>query len=155
MNADLSVADDSAILALFHEWQGALAAANSAARDEEAEPLDERVWTIERQIHDTAAAGASGMAVKAYILARAHVHTNTNGLFLPFTENDYGAGGCLCLTEHAVKGLVADAARFLPELAPVVVGVVTSPTKLPEPVGGEDRSNVVAFPKRRAREARS
>ena len=34
MNADLSVADDSAILALFHEWQGALAAANSAARDE-------------------------------------------------------------------------------------------------------------------------
>jgi hypothetical protein len=40
-------ADDSAILALFHEWQEALGAANSAATDEEAEPLDQRVWRLE------------------------------------------------------------------------------------------------------------
>jgi len=147
----LLAGDNSVILALFHEWQEALGAANSAATDEEAEPLDQRVWRLERQIYDAPAAGAAGFAVKAFMLARVEVNTNRNGLFLPFDEDHYAGDGRLSLTKHAVKGLLADAARFLSELAPIVARVVASPTKLPQPMGGEDRSNVVSFPKRRAR----
>src|SRR6476469_9287602 len=119
----MTAADDSAILALFHEWQEALGAANSAVTDEEAEPLDDRVWQIERQIYDAPAAGAVGFAIKAYLLARVHVHTKGNGLLLPFDEDDYGTGDRLCLTKHAARGPLADAARFLPELEPIVAGV--------------------------------
>ena len=113
----LLAGDNSVILALFHEWQEALGAANSAATDEEAEPLDQRVWRLERQIYDAPAAGAAGFAVKAFMLARVEVNTNRNGLFLPFDEDHYAGDGRLCLTKHAVKGLLADAARFLSELA--------------------------------------
>ena len=121
----LLAADVSAILALFHEWQEALDAANSAASDEEAETLDKRVWQLERQIYDAPAAGAPGFAVKAYMLARADAYTSRSGLLLPFDEDDYGAEGRLCLTKHAVRGILGDVARFLPSWRRSLLGLLS------------------------------
>ena len=89
---------------------------------------------------------------------RAIVRDSANNLLIadgpvhPDAALLYLCAEALHLLTHAVRGLVADAARFLPELAPVVAGVVTSPTKLPERNSDDnhDCANVVAFPKRRA-----
>ena len=46
-------------------------------------------------------------------------------------RHHYGAGDTLYLRDHAIKGLAGDIARFVPEVAPLVAGIVQSPVKRP------------------------
>ena len=46
-------------------------------------------------------------------------------------QNHYAAGDRLYLRNHAIKGLAGDIARFVPELDPLVAGIVQSPVKRP------------------------
>jgi hypothetical protein len=54
-------------------------------------------------------------------------------------QNHYGAGDRLYLRNHAIKGLAGDIARFVPELDPLVAGIVQSPVKRPR--GGTLKSD--------------
>ena len=46
-------------------------------------------------------------------------------------RHHYGAGDTLYLRNHAIKGLAGDIARFVPELVPLVAGIVQQPVKRP------------------------
>jgi hypothetical protein len=43
-------------------------------------------------------------------------------------DDSYGPDGTMPLDQHAVKGLVEDAARFVPELAPLAAGIIGVPS---------------------------
>src|SRR5438874_9418223 len=96
------------------------------------------VWDIARQIYDTPAAGPAGLAIKAFMLAFEvrvdHLPSSEEPASLgkfDLAQNHYGAGDRLYLRNHALKGLAGDIARFVPETAPLVAGIVQSPEKRP------------------------
>ena len=103
------------------------------------------VWDIARQIYDTPAARPVGLAVKAFMLAFEvcvdHLPScEEPGSLGEFSieRHHYGVGDTLYLRNHAIKGLAGDIARFVPELALLVAGIVQSPVSSdPELVRGE------------------
>src|SRR5437762_9557387 len=55
-----------------------------------------------------------------------------------FEESDIYASGKLRLDLQALKGLADDAARLVPELAPLVAAVIDMPMELPPDQGREE-----------------
>jgi hypothetical protein len=129
---------DDAILTLFREWRDGmerLAARNLP--DDEYEPLDDALTEVQRQVFDVEASGLIGLAVKAFMLAY-EVQTDQNYVrgdhqcsINAFDRDQYGAKRTLYLGSHALRGLVVDAVRFLPELAPLAARIIAAPVVLP------------------------
>ena len=134
--------DDAALLTLFREWRAGMRDIEGPRPAEETEDqydvANSAVWDIARQIYDAPAVGPAGLAIKAFMLAfevcvdllPSSEEPATLGKF-DLAQNHYGAGGALYLRNHAIKGLAGDIARFVPELDPLVAGIVQSPVKCP------------------------
>ena len=130
---------DEAILNLFREWRDGmegLAARNLV--EEDFEPLHEALIDTQRQISDAEASGLIGLAVKAFMLAY-EVQIDTKYVkgdhvcsISAFEQDQYGAERTLYLQSHALRGLVVDAVRFLPELAPLARRIIAAPVVLPD-----------------------
>jgi hypothetical protein len=131
---------DEAILTLFREWRdGMERLADRNFNDDDFDPLHNALIDTQRQVFDAEASGLIGLAVKAFMLAY-EVQANEcnyvkgdhpcsiNG----FDQDQYGAKRTLYLANHALQGLVADAVRFLPELAPLAGRIVAAPVVLPD-----------------------
>jgi len=137
---------DDAILALFREWQDEMERlAASDLSDDEYEPLCLALMKTERQIFDANSAGLTGLAIKAFMLgyeAQADeglYHSGYHSCAInPFAPDQYGAERTLYLSNHALKGLIADAARLVPELAPLTARINASPVVLPPDGEGID-----------------
>ena len=130
---------DGAILTLFHEWQTAWTASN-ASDEEDNETLANELW---RRLCDLPASGPIGIAIKAYLVARRE-YANESPLGLrAFNASDYGAGDNLFLDARAYRGLLADAARFVPELAPLMAEIVAAPDGFP-PLLASDEELIAA-----------
>ena len=134
--------DDAALLTLFREWRAGMRDIDGPRPAEETEDqydvANGAVWDIARQIYDTPAAGPAGLAIKAFMLAFEvrvdHLPSSEEPASLgkfDLAQNHYGAGDRLYLHNHAIKGLAGDIARFVPETAPLVAGIVQSPLKRP------------------------
>jgi hypothetical protein len=129
---------DGAILAAFDRWreQVRLCEANGAddLPEEMVDALDEPAIVIA----DTPASGVVGFAIKAYLAVYqgADLRQREDALG-PLSEPYYGEKGELYLGPRLFKGLVTDAARFVPDLAPLAAAVINSPTVLPSGEGGE------------------
>jgi hypothetical protein len=96
-------ADDSRILSLFRDWQGLCRAAEAIRDDSEYDAARERLDAIAtEEIAKVPAAGAAGIAIKAFL----HLHMEDPPL------------GALEIS------LLEDAARFVPQLAPLVADLV-------------------------------
>jgi hypothetical protein len=130
--------DDAALLTLFREWRAGMRDIEGERPAEETEDQYDAachaVWDIARQIYDTPAAGLVGLAIKAFMLAFEvcvdHLPSSEEPSSLgEFSRHHYGAGDTLYLRNHAIKGLVGDIACFVPEVAPLVGGIVQSPVK--------------------------
>jgi hypothetical protein len=103
-NIDLTERDcdgDSLILDLFHKWQVALKDADDAGAYIFEEKMDALI-EIERRLAGTAASGAVGISIKGFLAA-----FNARNL----------DGGLRC---KFLFGILEDALRFVPELAPLV-----------------------------------
>ena len=133
--------DDAALLTLFREWRAGMQDIEGQRPAEETDDqfnaANDAVFDIARQIYDTPAAGPVGLAIKAFMLAfevciddvdRPRSDEPASLGKFDLAQNHYGAGDTLYLCNHALKGLAGDIARFVPELAPLVAGVVQSPT---------------------------
>ena len=141
--------DDAALLTLFREWRAGMRDIEGPRPAEETEDqydaANGAVWDIARQIYDTPAAGPAGLAIKAFMLAFEvcvdHLPScEEPGSLGEFSieRHHYGVGDTLYLRNHAIKGLAGDIARFVPELALLVAGIVQSPVSSdPELVRGE------------------
>jgi hypothetical protein len=131
---------DDAILTLFREWRDEmerLVARNLV--DDDFDPLHDALIDIQRQIFDAKANGLVGLAVKAFMLAYEvqvdagpYVKGDHNCSINAFDQDQYGAKRTLYLESHALRGLVVDLVRFLPELQPLAWRIVASPVVLPE-----------------------
>ena len=133
--------DDAALLTLFREWRAGMRDIEGPRPAEETEDqydaANGAVWDIARQIYDTPAVGPVGLAIKAFMLAfevcidllPSSAEPGSLGEF-SIEQHHYGAGR-LYLRNHAIKGLAGDIARFVPETAPLVAGIVQSPLKRP------------------------
>lgn len=117
--------DDAAILALLPQLRGQIAAADAVPEhdDERYEAETGRIDDIEEAIFKVPA-GARGMAVKLYALARREFCYESDGTLNVGTED--GVFMCSTATE-ALRGLLADAARHVPELAPLVAAIIARP----------------------------
>jgi hypothetical protein len=134
---------DNAILALFREWRDGmerLTAVNLA--DDDYDPLHDALMETERQIFDAEANGLVGLAIKAFMLGfevQEDAGENAPGghpcTINAFGRDQYGAERTLYFLNHALKGLVADAARFVPELAPLCARIIAAPVALPDDGG--------------------
>jgi hypothetical protein len=134
--------DDAALLALFREWRAGMQDIEGERPAEETEDqydvANTAVWDIARQIYDTPAVGPVGLAIKAFMLAfevcvdllPSSEEPGSLGEF-SIERHHYGAGDPLYLCNHAIKGLAGDIARFVPELDPLVAGIIQSPLKRP------------------------
>src|SRR5580704_12994590 len=136
--------DDDAILTLFREWRDSMErlAARNLDDDDYQAPFA-ALTEIERQIFDAEAHGLIGLAVKAFMLAyeaqegdgdyvRGDHVCSMNAL----ARDQYGAERTLYLGSHALRGLIVDAVRFLPELAPLAGRIIAAPVVLPSDDGG-------------------
>ena len=132
--------DDAALLGLFREWRAGMRDIEgqrpAEETDDEYSVANAAVWDIARQIYDTPAAGPRGLAIKAFMLAfevciddvdRPSLDEPASLGKFSIAQNHYGAGDMLLIRNHALKGLAGDIGRFVPELAPLVAGVVQSP----------------------------
>jgi len=128
---------DEAILTLFREWRDGmerLTARNLA--DDDYEPLFDALIDTQRQVFDAEANDLIGFAVKAFMLAfevqqdEAYVLGDHPCSINGFDQDQYGAKRTLFLQQHALRGLVVDAVRFLPELAPLAARIIAAPVAL-------------------------
>lgn len=125
---------DEAILNLFREWRDGmerLTARNLV--DDEFDPLHDALVDTQRQISNAEASGLIGLAVKAFMLA---YEVQTDAKYFKgdhpcsinaFEQDQYGARRTLYLQSHALRGLVVDSVRFLPELAPLAARIIAAP----------------------------
>jgi len=98
------------------------------------------VWAIEGQIYSTPANSAVGLSIKAAMLIQ--MEDENAGEFEE--QASYAYKGKLRLDLQALKGLAEDAARFVPELAPLVAPAVNTPMELP-PIRAELRERAEAL----------
>jgi hypothetical protein len=144
--------DDAALLTLFREWRAGMRDIEgprpAGETEDQYDAANHAVWDIARQIYDTPAAGPAGLAIKAFMLAfevciddvdRPSLDEPASLGKFDVAQNHYGAGDRLYVRNHAIKGLAGDIARFVPELDPLVAGIVQSPVKRP-PDRTEDRA---------------
>lgn len=114
--------DDNKILTLFREWVAATRASISLWKDGNSEEYDAAAATIddtiERPIIETPSSGAAGLAIKAYLAIRA----SGGGA----REDEAALNPKFGLNWLIEASLLRDAARFVPELAPLVAGAVES-----------------------------
>jgi hypothetical protein len=92
------------------------------------------------EIASTPASGLVGFAIKAYLAVFDGADFPQRaggalGALGALDERYYGAGD-MHLSARLFRGLVTDAARFMPDLAPLATLVINSPTVLPSDDGG-------------------
>jgi hypothetical protein len=129
---------DEAILTLFRQWRDGMEGLAGRHLDDDFDPLHNALIDTQRQLCDAEASGLIGLAIKAFMLAyevqvdskyvRGDHHCSING----FERDQYGAGRMLFLQSHSLRGLVVDAVRFLPELAPLAARIIAAPVVLPD-----------------------
>jgi hypothetical protein len=133
--AVIDVGGDHAMLSLFRRWRElechATAADGGDVPDAIMDPLNAAVI----EIADTPASGLVGLAIKAYVTTYLGADVPQDGqkaAIGTLASDCYGTGGELYYSARLFRGLVADAARFVPELHPLVEGMINSPSVLPE-----------------------
>ena len=116
---------DAAIVALFREWIDRQRESQHFAEhwtgDLDAAEYDvafaafceANIWAAERSIAELPSAGAAGLAVKAYLAA----YYDGGG-----SSRDAAALSDFQGLHRAAAALISDAARFLPEIAPLIEG---------------------------------
>jgi hypothetical protein len=126
---------DAAIRALFRQWQEQDAIVNAPGDDDCDDQETDRLCAIEREIYDMPC-GAVGNSIKLFLLAGNSLASHTGGKLHPPAGPGYEIGydmhGRLGLEYLAFRGLLRDAARLVPELAPLVAGVIDAPLTLEE-----------------------
>ena len=144
---------DAVILGLFQDWQAAMRR-KLADDEQEANKKMEELGAIECQICDAPASGAVGFAVKTFLavyLDRGGVPSPADECEIgPFDREVYGPSGALFICNRMQRGMLIDAARFLPDLAPLVARITEAPVALPPAVEPIDRrpENAPRAPKR-------
>lgn len=132
----MTAATEDEIRSLFGQWID-LQLQRAALPDECWDPgqdtalkaLDDRADAIERRIYASSARGPVGMAIKGFLVARYfRIDDAESGSLGQFSKDDYFEDGSLIWPNLALRSLAEDALRFLPELAPLVAGVVDAPT---------------------------
>ncbi|MGH7096777.1 MAG: hypothetical protein ACREE4_03820 [Stellaceae bacterium] len=128
---------DRAILVWFREWLEIRRESAALCREADVKDAVRRAEAREQAIFGMAARGAAGLAVKAYLVAwkeRADelILIDLSGS-LDTLKTDYDSDEVLWPSEQALRSLLADAARFAPELAPVVARFIDAPLTLPPP----------------------
>lgn len=128
---------DAALVALFHRWREAHIRmdGNDWDDDDELQAVLDAVHELARAVYDTPAIGAVGFVVKAFM-----VGFDLYGRRRPIDVDcelsskaldGYDCFGNLRLDAHSMRGLLADAARFIPELAPLVAEIINLPLTKP------------------------
>jgi|GEM_PF-3377012 len=133
---DETDAGDGAIRAAFDRWLEQVRLSESPGsgdlpgRDVPAEIVDAFNDAIV-EIADTPASGLVGFAIKAYLAVYdgADFPQRDGGAVGALDERYYGAVD-MHLSARLFRGLVTDAARFVPDLAPLAAAVINSPTAL-------------------------
>jgi hypothetical protein len=133
---------DEKILALFREWIAAHAAADALIAnkahpytDEDmAVPLD-RAQAAEDRILEIPASGAVGLAIKGYLTALVvrwddRDDEDPAGSLGRIKHENYRTDGTLAWEGSTTQSFARDALRFVPELAPLVAGVINAPQVL-------------------------
>jgi hypothetical protein len=118
---------DARIKALFEAWRRQL-----VIGDAEGAPENEtgRISEIEYEIFDTPA-GDVGDAIKLYLLAQNVLYSGPGGILYSPAEpgvDGYDDQGRLNLDYSAFRGLLNNAVRRMPELAPLVADVIAAPS---------------------------
>jgi hypothetical protein len=115
-------ADDARILSLFREWMAAQRVRSVLDADEKFDESDEAKTALDHideladAISDTPAAGAAGLAVKAYLLIHAEDYTlRENYAALSGDEYNYA---------YLKGAILKDVVRFVPELAPLTAAAL-------------------------------
>lgn len=124
-----STQDDNAILMLFRDWIAAHRGYSAASDPAIENALVERANDLEMQIYRTPATGPVGLAIKGYFLG--YYHADTTPEIADFTSPDsYGQDGELAHWDsRAVKSFFDDAARFAPDLALLIGGLLNAPVR--------------------------
>jgi hypothetical protein len=143
--------DDAEILALFREWCAAWrAASRGGLSDEECAAACDVADKLAERIADTPVQGVVGLAIKAFMVGEGNVGDMLSGrpqpdpcALGPFAESSYARRAVfgekdtwtdvahLYTPCRALRGLLASAAAFVPELHPLVAKAVESPLILP------------------------
>lgn len=146
---------DAAILAAFQEWREARQQYCDADDRAAENRADDRICMTQNRLADLPASGVMGLSLKAFVLAhlimeRADFETTPfdwseaneadPAALGRFTPEHYDSRGVLTWAERALRGLVTDAARFIPELAPLAAGIIDAPVTLPEPREDEQKA---------------
>ena len=125
---------DAALVALFHDWQAVTRAFGQTEDEVASDQFYRRSLEIEREIYETPAAGATGLAIKSYMVARidfaAADADQDFALCAPETFRDYAPEGHLHLDVHCIRGLIASAVQFLPEIAPFAEPLLSAPVRI-------------------------
>jgi hypothetical protein len=125
--------DDNRILSLFREWMAARRHAGALynLRELPDKEVEKHAWAHVNQLHcvifDTPAAGVVGLAIKAYL----QVHDWDQG-----RRED---GAAVTRDSQYWRGLLKDAVRFVPEVAPLVANALKEPD---EDVDDREEENI-------------
>jgi hypothetical protein len=133
--------DDERVLALFREWCAAWRTTSKIADDDEHDVATEAANRIAEQIYDAPVQGVVGLAIKAFMVGQSSDNGPKDRLddycaLGPFAESCYSprcVSGVrtevahLFMSSHALRGLLASAASFVPELRPLVADAIGSP----------------------------
>jgi hypothetical protein len=136
---------DAAALALFEEWKRLQRDAEAVIEDVAAAPLYRQSWEIERRILDTPCS-ARGRAIKVFLLAANRDGGARRGALMPPQAVDHCADGRLTVEAHALRALLEDAARDLPELAPLAAAWTAAPEHAPREAAGAASGEAEAEP---------
>ncbi|HWD58080.1 MAG TPA: hypothetical protein VG308_07380 [Stellaceae bacterium] len=131
--------DDREILALFNEWRREGERYASAGEDDPLfDEIGEGRQALYQAICDAPAHGVVGLAIKAFLAAHAIFPALVEGgtapgewicnniLGAPEPEN-WAPSGRLRIPDCAIRGMVHDAVRFVPELAPLAELLTSAP----------------------------
>ncbi len=127
-------AGDDVIRELFGEWQAAMQPPGGWPEDNDgSDRAADRVSEVRNRIFAAPASGTVGLAIKAYLAACEQIgSSNTDPCALSVRRTETG-----WLIGADLKGLVADAARFAPELEPLVAAFIAAPDGLHEAAGDD------------------
>jgi hypothetical protein len=125
---------DSRILSVFREWMAARRHAGALyVRELPDKEVEKQAWAHVNQLHcvifDTPAAGVVGLAIKAYL----QVHDWDQG-----RRED---GAAVTRDSEDWQGLLKDAVRFVPELAPLAANALKEPDE-DEDVDDREEENI-------------
>jgi hypothetical protein len=144
--------DDVEILALFRQWCAAWRACSCSskfANQDEFDAACDVATRLAERIYDAPVQGVVGLAIKAFMVGEGQRSDTLEDrqpdpcALGPFTESSYACRAVrgeydtwtdvahLYLPSHALRGLLASAAAFVPELRPLVQGATESPLTLP------------------------